>query len=127
MDKSLPKYEARDLSLRATAGFAIGIVGTLLLVFGAIIFFERGLNRARSGSERASRIGASERIAAAPVLQTDAAAELRALRSKEDAMLESYGWIDRKAGVIRIPIERAIELTAERGLPARKSPAEQLQ
>jgi hypothetical protein len=34
--------------------------------------------------------------------------------------LQSYGWIDQQKGVVRIPIERAMELTAERGLPVRK-------
>ncbi len=34
-------------------------------------------------------------------------------------MLKSYGWIDRDKGVVRIPIDRAIEILAERGLPVR--------
>ncbi len=33
--------------------------------------------------------------------------------------LNSYGWVDRKHGVIRIPIERAMDLVAQRGLPTR--------
>jgi hypothetical protein len=41
-------------------------------------------------------------------------------RAQEDAVLNSYGWVDRANGTVRIPIERAIELTAERGLPVRK-------
>ena len=32
--------------------------------------------------------------------------------------LQHYGWVDRKAGIARIPIEHAIELLAARGLPA---------
>ena len=34
--------------------------------------------------------------------------------------LETYGWIDRKNGIIRIPIERASELIARQGLPSRQ-------
>jgi hypothetical protein len=34
-------------------------------------------------------------------------------------MLKSYGWIDRDKGVVHIPIDRAIEILAERGLPVR--------
>lgn len=33
-----------------------------------------------------------------------------------------YRWIDRKQNVISIPIDRAIDLTVERGLPARPKP-----
>ena len=32
-------------------------------------------------------------------------------RSKEQAEATSYAWIDQKAGVVRLPIDRAIELT----------------
>ena len=36
------------------------------------------------------------------------------LRARQRAALESYGWVDRDAGVARIPIDRAIDLTVER-------------
>ncbi len=40
-------------------------------------------------------------------------------RDREAAELESYGWIDRKSGIVRIPIDRAMDLLAQRGLPTR--------
>jgi hypothetical protein len=46
-------------------------------------------------------------------------AVLRDFRAKEDAILNSYGWSDRNAGTVRIPIQRAKELLLERGLPVR--------
>ncbi len=42
-----------------------------------------------------------------------------ALRPGEDAILNSYGWVDQKNGIARIPISRAIDIIAARGLPAR--------
>ena len=42
-----------------------------------------------------------------------------ALRPGEDAILNSYGWVDQKNGIARIPIDRAIDILAARGLPAR--------
>ena len=57
-----------------------------------------------------------------PRLQTLPVKDLQALHASENQALHSYAWIDRAAGSVRIPIERAIELTAQRGLPAR--PAE---
>lgn len=42
---------------------------------------------------------------------------LAVYRAEEQAILESYGWIDRPTGVVRVPIERAIELTLKEGLP----------
>ena len=38
-------------------------------------------------------------------------------------MLESYAWVDKSAGVVRIPIERAIEVLAERGAAASRGAA----
>jgi hypothetical protein len=53
-------------------------------------------------------------------LQIDAHNELRQMRVAEDAMLNSYGWVDKDSGRVRIPIERAMEILAKKGLPARK-------
>jgi hypothetical protein len=44
-------------------------------------------------------------------------ADLAALRAEEDAALHSYGWVDKGRGVARIPVEEAMRLLAERGLP----------
>jgi hypothetical protein len=56
-----------------------------------------------------------------PRLQTDPYRDLQELLGAENAILESYGWVDQEAGIARIPISRAMELLAERGLPARQS------
>jgi hypothetical protein len=37
----------------------------------------------------------------------------------EEGQLQSYGWVDQDAGQARIPVSRAMELIAERGLPVR--------
>jgi len=37
----------------------------------------------------------------------------RTLRTQQEQQLARYGWVDRQAGIVRIPIERAIELRAE--------------
>jgi hypothetical protein len=119
MAEALPKYEVQDLSTSTVTWFAVGVLATLLLTFVAIAIFSRALARTRLTVESATRIVTAERSAPPPVLQTNPMTDLRSLRAREDSTLETYGWIDRKAGVIRIPIERAIELTAERGLRAR--------
>jgi len=36
----------------------------------------------------------------------------------ENARLQSYGWVDRSAGMVRMPIDRAMEFVAQQGLPA---------
>ena len=39
------------------------------------------------------------------------------LHLREDLLLDHYSWVDQSQGKVRIPIERAMELIAQRGLP----------
>jgi hypothetical protein len=55
----------------------------------------------------------------APALQLNPHDDLVAFRARADAELNSYGWVDRSNGIVRIPIERAMDLIVERGLPFR--------
>jgi hypothetical protein len=54
-----------------------------------------------------------------PRLETDERNQLNQIRTREDDLLESYGWVDEKAGTVRIPIEHAMDLLVQRGLPVR--------
>jgi hypothetical protein len=58
-----------------------------------------------------------------PRLQGNPQADMRTMREKEDAALNHYGWVDPNRGVVRLPIERAIELVAQKGLPQFKPAA----
>ena len=53
-----------------------------------------------------------------PNLQTRPVQDFEAFRAREEGVLESYGWVDQKAGIVRIPIEEAMRLLVERGLPS---------
>lgn len=56
----------------------------------------------------------------APRIEEHPAIELEQLHSQEDQILSTYGWTNKKAGVVRIPIDRAMELQMERGFPVRQ-------
>ena len=53
----------------------------------------------------------------APMLETDERTELRKFLMDQENQLNSYGWVDEKAGVAHIPIERAMELIVQKKLP----------
>jgi len=55
----------------------------------------------------------------APRIEDHPAMELEQLRAYEQQVLSTYGWVDKKTGVVRIPIERAMKLQLERGFPTR--------
>jgi hypothetical protein len=52
-----------------------------------------------------------------PRLETDERSQLGGFLLDQDQILYSYGWVDEKAGIVRIPIERAMDLLVQRGLP----------
>ena len=54
-----------------------------------------------------------------PRLQTYPFDDVKGLRHEEAKLLEHYAWVDKNAGTVRIPVSRAIELLAEKGLPHR--------
>ena len=55
-----------------------------------------------------------------PRLQTDPQQELRDLRARQQSRLTGYGWVNKEAGVARIPIEDAMRMVVEQGLPVRE-------
>jgi len=103
--------------------------GAALLVSAALIYlFVWGLFLYFSGQagRRGSTVGRltqelPQPLPPEPRLQTDPHGDLLKLREAEDHILNSYGWVDRNAGVVRIPIEQAMKLTVARGLPSRAS------
>lgn len=57
-----------------------------------------------------------------PRLQLEPKTDLVVLRTAEDKALRTLDWVDKQAGVVRVPIERAMEMLVARGLPARQAP-----
>jgi hypothetical protein len=53
----------------------------------------------------------------APMLETNERGQFRDFLMDQEDQLNSYGWVDEKGGVAHIPIERAMELMVQRGLP----------
>jgi hypothetical protein len=54
-----------------------------------------------------------------PQLEIDERNQLDKIRIAEEQTLSTYDWVDEKGGTVRIPIDRAIDLLAQRGLPVR--------
>jgi hypothetical protein len=54
-----------------------------------------------------------------PKLEENERGQLSGFRLQQEETLYSYGWVDEKAGTVRIPIERAMDLLVQRGLPLR--------
>jgi hypothetical protein len=57
-----------------------------------------------------------EAVPSSPRLQANPGADLAAERRREEGLLTGYAWVDRKRGIARIPVQRAMEILA-RGTP----------
>ena len=118
-------HEESDVNIRAIFGFGGALIVIAVIIHIAIWGLFRLLESRANQSVQAAyplATGQDDRLPPEPRLQTAPREDLGALRMREDTLLGSYGWVDRNAGVVRIPIERAMQLTLERGLPARQEP-----
>jgi hypothetical protein len=98
---------------------AAAIVVVVLLLRGLLIYFDaRKAEEAppRSPLATGPRLPPQPRLQGAPGSASSPSEDIRRFREREDQMLDSYGWIDRQNGVIRIPIDQAKRLLLERGL-----------
>jgi hypothetical protein len=117
-------YERTDASIRGVVIFGIVLFTVIALaMFGMGRLFR--FLAVREAGPAPSPLALTREIPSLPRLLVNEPADLKELRRTEDALLNSYGWVDQGAGVVRIPIDRAIELLADRGLPARGNPGKQ--
>ena len=112
--EQLAGHERRDVRIRPVALAVIGLLALLVILGAAVALLLRHFERREAASSTpASPLGVRD-TPPAPRLQVAPRKDLRTLRAEEDQLLESYAWVDRRAGTVRIPIERAMELLAER-------------
>jgi hypothetical protein len=109
-----PGHETSDLDARAVAWCGAGLAVMIAVIFFALRALFGYFNSRHPAGAAAGRNSAPPE----PRLQVDPAGDLARFRERENAVINSYGWVDRTAGVVRIPIGRAMDIMALRGLPA---------
>ena len=82
----------------------------------------RELGNLPSSPELQNKVAEITRSFPTPRVQTDDGnQDVADLHAREDLLLDNYSWVDQSQGKVRIPIERAMELIAQRGLPVAPS------
>ena len=116
-----PGYELSDLRPGYIACFGIGLAVVLgiAVVIASLVVHYKAVQQARQDIP-IPRLAREREATPGTPLQVDAPNELRQMRAAEEALLDSYGWVDKDAGIVRIPVDRAMEILAKKGLPARK-------
>ena len=120
-------HERTDAKVRPVAIFLVVMFLTLAFSFAfTTVLFEFFEQRAETVNRPRSPMQiVDERPSGAALLQVTPGLDLRELRKTEDERLNGYGWVDEGAGVAHIPVDAAIDLVLEQGLPARGPAAEQ--
>jgi len=116
------RHEHRDVDFWAVGKFAIALVFLAILslagLFGLYQYFLKQEGGALQQTEKGFNVDARHRPPA-PQLEETPVLDWQRQLAAEEQLLHSYGWVSQKDGIVRIPIERAIDLVAQRGLPAR--------
>ena len=118
-----PVARGRDVNIRAVFLFGFWLaVGAIAVTLAMLALFRILEKKGRTGDKILSPIVAANlaRTPPDPRLEPFPLAPGQRLRAEEDAILTTYAWVDKQASVARIPIDRAIEVLAERGLPPSK-------
>lgn len=115
--------EERDINLKVVGFWAGALLGILLLSLFLMKFvLDYEQRRYQTVSPKAIPRSVGRGVpevfleAKAP-LQVAPSATLDILRREEEELLTSYGWVNPERGLVHIPIARAIEIVAKRGLP----------
>jgi hypothetical protein len=118
---SAVKHEESDVNVRAIFGFGAGLLAVAIAIHVLVWLLFLVLSaRARTVETPVYPLATTgDRVPPEPRLQIAPRQDLLDLRAREALILGTYGWIDRNAGIVRIPIDEAVRLTLERGLPVR--------
>ena len=126
-------YEHQDLQPKSILYFLLSLaVATIVCLFGLKGVYSYLDQREKSGQPQVSPLvtnipedtrhvapGYPQTAFPNPRLEVDERGQLNEIITAEQDRLYTYGWVDESAGTVHIPIERAMDLIVERGLPVR--------
>jgi len=124
-------FEREDLSPAGVfyfmAGLAVVVVAIYFIIFGMYHFLDRSERENQAAvspmvTPKADTRAVSPGDADAfpqPRLEKDERTQINDFMLKQDRKLMSYDWVDKDSGTVRIPIDRAMDLIVQPGLPVR--------
>lgn len=144
MPASTPGYETSDVKVTGIIVFLVSL-GVFLVIFFVFCFgmgkvinnalvkhdgppnqwnsynFQpnvKGKNLESNAAMEQKQLRAMTTRFPTPQLQMDDGnQDLADLHAREDLLLDHYTWVNQQQGAVRIPIEQAMQLIAQRGLP----------
>jgi len=120
-------YEHTDADVGAMVKFGfwlgISVVAVMVGIAGSYVFMKRMSVEDPQTKAYPLSEETQYRLPPEPRLQQSPANDIYDFKVEQNKTLTEYGWKDKAAGVVHIPIADAMKLTLERGLPSRESQA----
>ncbi len=115
-------YEKTDANIDLLIKMAAGVAALVIVALTGVAIMWRvfAYSTTYEGELAGSPLAPMRTKPPTPRLQTTPAADLQEVRQQEEHWLTTYGWIDKPKGIVRIPIDRAMDIIAVKGLPAGK-------
>ena len=114
-------YEKTDAHAGDTYRAGFYILGAMFLTALVLVPMYRFLGRSEARDQKGAvtvlRPDAGAPGTAFPRLVASEPAVLAEFRAQEESFLTSYGWVEKDKGLARMPIDAAMRIVAERGLP----------
>lgn len=110
-------HERRDLSVTAILWFFAGLAVTAILIHFLMAGMFEFMERHNVEGATVSPYAAVRQEIPLPHVQVSERMDLRDYREMERVKITNYGWVDKSKGVVRLPIDRALDLIEQRGMP----------
>jgi hypothetical protein len=113
-----PGHETGDVNVWAVGKFAIALIAIVAISLGLLVGLFKYF-QIRDQAKPVVETRDPNQLFPEPRLQRTPVPDLKTVRAEEDRILNGYGWVDPQRGVVRIPIDVAIDMLARKGLPSR--------
>ncbi|MGI8743164.1 MAG: hypothetical protein ACR2NN_11465 [Bryobacteraceae bacterium] len=111
-------HEHREANLSlivwSAVGLAVATVIIMALIWGMFNILKK-TDETEAAEQQSSPLAIHGQLPPEPRLQVRPYEELQVLRAREDDVLSNYGWQDQKNGIVHIPIDKAMDIVAQRG------------
>jgi hypothetical protein len=116
------KYEGADITVRPIVTTVIVLAAitivSYIVVFGLYQYWKRADKETRTENLLPIAVGDQQPRVGPLLLEGSEAPDLKNMKVEAAKKVDSYGWVDQNTGVAHIPVERAMDIVAEKGLPS---------
>lgn len=115
--------EVRDANIGLVVKTGLGLLIFLIGCIG-VAKFQYEYEVSRQPAAVSGPFSQEQRLPPEPRLQAYPAKDLTTFRETQSHVAATYGWVDKQAGLARVPVEKALEMVLKTGLPVRSAETE---